>query len=67
MQFVIAYVSDDYRHTIVARERLDFVWIMSSEPSIESNDYNRLVERVARIGYNPAHLRVVPQQKTGRS
>ncbi|MES1939342.1 lipocalin family protein [Salinisphaera sp. T5B8] len=63
MQFVIAYVSADYRHTIVARERLDFVWIMSSEPTIEADDYNRLVERVARIGYNPSHLRVVPQQK----
>ena len=66
MQFVIAYVSNDYRHTIVARERLDFVWIMSSEPSIEATDYSRLVERVARIGYNPSHLRVVPQQKERR-
>lgn len=37
MQFVITYVSEDYRFTIVARERRDFVWIMASTPIINED------------------------------
>ncbi|MES1924876.1 lipocalin family protein [Salinisphaera sp. T31B1] len=65
MQFVIAYVADDYRQTIVARERLDFVWIMASEPQIEAKVYDDLVERVRQIGYDVSQLRQVPQQPLG--
>jgi len=63
MQFVISYVDDDYRATIVARERRDFVWIMASEPQMKPDKYDGLVQRVADLGYDMSKLRVVPQQR----
>lgn len=66
MQFLIAYVSEDYTTTIVARERLDFVWIMADTPQIAPDVHADLVERVVRMGYDAADLREVPQQSAER-
>ena len=70
MQFVwpikadyrIAYLSEDYGQTVVAREARDYVWIMAREPSISDADYRRLTDFVAAMGYDTAKLRRVPQQ-----
>jgi len=70
MQFVwpikadyrIAYLSDDYGQTVIAREARDYVWIMARSPSISEADYARLEEFVASMGYDTTLLRKVPQR-----
>jgi len=70
MQFVwpvnadyrIAYLSDDYGQTVIAREARDYVWIMARSPSISEADYTRLTQFVASMGYDTAKLRKVPQR-----
>ena len=70
MQFVwpikadyrIAYLSEDYGQTVIAREARDYVWIMARTPSISDSDYRRLIDFVAAIGYDTATLRRVPQR-----
>jgi apolipoprotein D and lipocalin family protein len=70
MQFVwpikadyrIVYVSDDYQHTIVGREKRDHVWIMARTPQIPEADFEALAGRVAREGYDPSKLVRVPQR-----
>ena len=70
MQFVwpikadyrIAYLSEDYGQTVIAREARDYVWIMARSPSISDADYRRLVDFVAATGYDTAKLRRVPQR-----
>jgi apolipoprotein D and lipocalin family protein len=70
MQFVwpikadyrIAYLSEDYGQTVIAREVRDYVWIMARVPHINEADYTRLTGFVASMGYDPAKLRKVPQQ-----
>jgi apolipoprotein D and lipocalin family protein len=57
----ISYVSDDYRLTVITREKRDHVWIMARSPSIPEADYLRLVAIVAAQGYDPARLERVPQ------
>ncbi|MDM0044507.1 lipocalin family protein [Variovorax dokdonensis] len=52
----IAYVSDDYAQTVVAREKRDYVWIMARTPSIPDADLRRLTDFVAKQGYDPALL-----------
>jgi apolipoprotein D and lipocalin family protein len=70
MQFVwpikadyrIAYLSDDYGQTVIAREARDYVWIMARSPSISEADYARLTELIASMGYDTTRLRKVPQR-----
>jgi apolipoprotein D and lipocalin family protein len=70
MQFVwpikadyrIVYVSPDYQHTIIGRQKRDNVWIMARTPTIGDAEYEDLRDRVAREGYDMEALRRVPQQ-----
>lgn len=70
MQFVwpvkadyrIAYLSDDYGQTVIAREARDYVWIMARSPAISEADYARLTAFIASMGYDTAQLRKVPQR-----
>lgn len=52
----IAYVSDDYTQTVVAREKRDYVWIMARTPRISEESLRRLSAFVASQGYDPALL-----------
>ncbi len=57
----IAYLSDDYTETVIARDKRDFVWIMARTPTISEADYARLVAFVGSQGYDVAKLQRVPQ------
>jgi apolipoprotein D and lipocalin family protein len=58
----ITYVDPDYRQTVVSRQKRDYVWIMARSPQIRPADYARLLELVAKQGYDVSKLRMVPQQ-----
>lgn len=62
LENTISYVDADYRTTIVARSKRDWVWIMARTPDIEEGVYRELVTRVEELGYEPERLREVPQQ-----
>lgn len=59
----IVYLSDDYQQVIVARKARDYVWIMARTPKISDADYQTLVQKTENLGYDPARIRKVPQQK----
>ncbi len=61
-QYLIAYVDDAYSQTIIARDARDYVWIMARAPTLEPAAYQSLVDRVGRLGYDTATLRLVPQR-----
>ena len=61
-EYIVAYLDDGYRETIIARNKRDYVWIMARTPSIPQTDYDGLVERVRNLGYSTQNLRKVPQQ-----
>lgn len=58
----IAYLNDDYTEVIVGRTARDYVWIMARKPQIPADEYQRLVQRVADMGYDTAKLKAVPQR-----
>jgi apolipoprotein D and lipocalin family protein len=58
----IVYVSPDYRHTIIGRQKRDNVWIMARTPVISDAEFEDLRARVAREGYDMEALQRVPQQ-----
>jgi len=61
-EYVIAYVDEGYRETIIARSARDYVWIMARTPTLSAPDYAALVERVRALGYDISKLQVVPQK-----
>ena len=58
----IVYLDDDYSLTVIARNKRDYVWIMSKTPTIADSKYTELSNFVAEIGYDVSKLRRVPQQ-----
>ncbi len=60
----IAYLAPDGGHTVIARDKRDYVWIMARTPAIPEADYQRLSAFIAAQGYDVAKLRKVPQRAT---
>jgi apolipoprotein D and lipocalin family protein len=58
----IVYLDDDYTQTVIARQKRDFVWIMARTPTVSEEDYERLVQFVASIGYDTSKIERVPQR-----
>jgi apolipoprotein D and lipocalin family protein len=61
-EYLIAHVDEDYTETIIARSRLDYVWIMARTPEIPAADFARLRQKVADLGYDVEQLQTVPQR-----
>ena len=61
-EYIIAWLDPQYRSVIVARNKRDYVWIMSRTPALPEGQYDLLVSRVAAMGYDTSKLRKVPQQ-----
>jgi apolipoprotein D and lipocalin family protein len=58
----IVYLDEDYSQTIIARQKRDFVWIMARTPEISAEDYARLIDFAASIGYDVSEIERVPQR-----
>ena len=58
----IVYLTPDYSQTVIARNKRDYVWIMARTPDISDEDYQKLTEFIAGIGYDTSKLRKVPHQ-----
>lgn len=61
-EYLIAYLSEDYQQTIIARNKRDYVWIMSRQPHLSREIYNKLVSEIQSMGYDISKLRAFPQQ-----
>ena len=58
----IVYLNEDYSQTIIARQKRDFIWIMARTPEISAEDYNKLIDFAASIGYDVSEIERVPQR-----
>jgi apolipoprotein D and lipocalin family protein len=61
-EYIIAYLDDEYQHTIIARNARDYVWIMARTPQVSDADYRKLVQFCADIGYDTTKIQQVPQR-----
>ena len=58
----IVYLDEDYRVTIIGRNKRDFVWLMARDPDIAPQEYANLVTLIGQMGYDTSQLQQVPQQ-----
>jgi len=61
-EFLISYLDDEYKQTVIARTDRDYVWIMARTPTISEKDYAKLVEFLKLNGYKTELIQKVPQQ-----
>ena len=61
-EYLISHVDAGYTETIIARSSRDYVWIMARKPVLPEEDYARLVQMVADLGYDVSKLQKVPQR-----
>lgn len=61
-EYVISYLSPDYRETIIARSKRDYAWVMARTPQISDPAYAANVQRLKAMGYDTDKLRRVPQR-----
>jgi apolipoprotein D and lipocalin family protein len=57
----ISYLSADYKYTVIARDKRDYVWIMSRTPTMPDAELERLKAFVKTQGYDVSKLQKVPQ------
>ena len=60
--FRIIYLSEDYGQTVIGRQKRDYVWIMARQPSIPEPDYQRILVKLARDGFDFSKIQMVPQR-----
>lgn len=58
----IVYLTPDYSHTVIGRNKRDYLWIMARTPQIPDSEYEAILKRVADMGYDTTEIRKVPQQ-----
>lgn len=61
----IVYLDENYNQTIIGRQKRDYIWIMARTPTIPDDDYRKLIDFAASIGYEPSEIQRVPQRWDG--
>nr|WP_293247904.1 lipocalin family protein [Panacagrimonas sp.] len=60
-QYLIAHLEPDYSAAIVARERRDYVWILSRDARIDEGRYQAYLRRIEAMGYDMSKFSRYPQ------
>jgi apolipoprotein D and lipocalin family protein len=66
-EYRIIYLNEDYTHTVIGRTKRDYLWIMAREAFIPASDYDRIVQFVAKEGYDVSKIQKVPQRQKDTS
>ena len=61
-EYLIFYLNNEYTHTVIGRNKRDYVWIMARTPDIPEDVYQQIVERLAAAGYDTTRIQRVPQR-----
>jgi apolipoprotein D and lipocalin family protein len=58
----IVYLDTDYKHTIVGREKRDYLWIMSREAPVSDATLDELIDIAISLGYDKSKIVVTSWQ-----
>lgn len=70
MQFVwpikadyrVIYLDDEYKVTVIGRNKRDYVWIMARKPEIPEQEYTQILDMLGAVGYDTSKIERVPQR-----
>lgn len=61
-EFVIADLDADYQHTLIARSKRDYVWLLSRQPLMPDTQFAAYRDKVAALGYDGDRFVRQPQR-----
>lgn len=61
-EYLVIYLDGEYTRTVIGRTKRDYVWVMARTPSIPEEEYRRISDWLASVGYDTGKLRKVPQK-----
>jgi apolipoprotein D and lipocalin family protein len=59
-KYIIMYLSDDYRETIIAHPNRRYAWIMTRSPELPEERYKELLQKLEGEGFDPLIMERVP-------
>ena len=59
----IIYLDKQYAHTVIGRNKRDYLWIMSRDPVIEQRVWDELLILVESMGYSIDQIHQFPHEK----
>ena len=60
--FLILYLDDEYRWTVIGEPTRKYLWIMAREPTIPGEIMEAITTRLAEIGYDTTKILPMPQK-----
>lgn len=60
--YLILFLDDEYRYTVIGEPARKYLWIMSRDPIIPEQMMTTIKQRLSEIGYDPATFEYMPQQ-----
>lgn len=60
--YLILFVDDEYRWTVIGEPSRKYLWIMAREPHIPDDIMESITARLAEIGYDTTKIVPMPQQ-----
>ncbi len=60
--FLILHLDEDYQRTVIGVPDRKYVWIMSRTPEMPPDEYGRLLDKLAGLGYDTSLITPVPQR-----
>ena len=58
----IIYLDDDYKVTVIGRNKRDYVWIMARKPVIPEQENTKILDMLTSVGYDITKIQQVPQK-----
>lgn len=55
-EYKIAYIDNDYKITIIARDKRDYVWLMSRKSKMDDDIYQNMLKLIQDIGYDTTQI-----------
>lgn len=60
--YLILFLDDDYRYTVIGEPDRKYLWIMARDPVIPDDMMTTITQRLSDIGYDPGKFVRMPQQ-----
>ena len=61
-QYKITYLDNNYKTTVIARDALDYVWVMARNKVIDKPELDKIMSHIKALGYNMDLVRMVPHK-----
>lgn len=55
-------LGEDYKYAVVGDPDKKYLWVLSREPKLETSVYEGILDKVEKMGFNPAKLIKTPQK-----